>query len=128
MQEFATALEPQTARRAPHSESETPELGDSCADITDLVAMQTSEEPEAALASSADSCTMLVSFAEPVNANPSLMNLVFKSVEVGGFTLAVDYIPSAVRWNCMSGHFVVLILSCMASTAHFVHHISSTQI
>ena len=72
--------------------------------------MRAPEEPEVALAASADSCTMLVSFAEPANANPSLMNIVFKSVEVGGFTLAVDYIPSAVRCSCISGHFAALAL------------------
>lgn len=93
VQDFATPFERQSAARAVHSDSGSSDLGDSCTDVGSGLVVP---EPEETLAASADSCTMLVSFADPVNANPSLMNIVFKSVEVGGFTLAVDYIPSAV--------------------------------
>lgn len=52
--------------------------------------------PEA-LAASTDSCTLLVSFDEPPAAAATLHNVLFRTVEIASFVLAVDYIPSTVR-------------------------------
>lgn len=54
----------------------------------------------AALAASTDSCTLLVSFDEPPAAAATLHNVLFRTVEITSFVLAVDYIPSTVRALC----------------------------
>jgi hypothetical protein len=97
VQDFAAPFQGQNVARTASSDADA-SLNEDLGKFSERTgAEMATEEPETALAASADSCTVLVSLADPIKGNTSLMNVLFKSVEVEGFTLSVDYTPIVVR-------------------------------
>eukprot|EP00892_Ulva_mutabilis_P006810 jgi/Ulvmu1/4500/UM002_0226.1 len=54
-----------------------------------------------ALAASTDSCTLLVSFGEVPAAAATMHNVLFRTVEIASFALAVDYIPTTTDYAAL---------------------------